>query len=79
MDPRIKTVLEYAIMAPSGDNCQPWKFSVEEMHVKLFNDPDRDHSLYNLDQRASLVAHGAFLENLRLAALSVASRGASPR
>jgi len=71
MDPRIKTVLEYAIMAPSGDNCQPWKFTVDGLRVDLYNDPDQDRSLYNLKQRASLIAHGAFLENIRLSAPSV--------
>ena len=71
MDPRIKTVLEYAIMAPSGDNCQPWRFAVDGLRVDLFNDPDQDRSLYNLKQRASLIAHGAFLENIRLSAPSV--------
>ena len=70
MDPRIKTILEYAVMAPSGDNCQPWKVRVDGLRVDLFNDPDRDGSLYNLNQRASLIAHGAFLENLQLAARS---------
>lgn len=71
MDPRIQNVLEHAILAPSGDNCQPWKITVEGMRVDLFNDPERDNSLYNLQQRASLIAHGAFLENLSLAAPTV--------
>jgi hypothetical protein len=71
MDSRIKTVLEYAVMAPSGDNCQPWKFTVDGLNVDLFNNPDQDRSLYNLKQRASLIAHGALLENIRLAAPSV--------
>lgn len=75
MDPRIKTILEYAVMAPSGDNCQPWKVCVDGLKVDLFNVPDRDRSLYNLKQRASLIAHGAFLENLQLAARSIGLKG----
>lgn len=70
MDPRIKKVLEYAVMAPSGDNCQPWKVAVDGLKINLYNDPERDSSLYNLKQRASLIAHGAFLQNLQLAAPS---------
>ncbi len=70
MDERIRTILEYAVMAPSGDNCQPWQLAVDGWQVDLFNDPGRDQSLYNLEQRASLIAHGAFLENLCLAATS---------
>lgn len=68
MDKRIRTILEYAIMAPSGDNCQPWKFSIDGMIVELYNDPRKDTSLYNIKQRASLIAHGALLENIHLAA-----------
>ena len=71
MDPRIKTILEYAIMAPSGDNCQPWKFVVDGLKVNLYNDPLKDTSLYNLQQRAALIAHGAALQNIDLAAHSV--------
>ncbi len=71
MDLRLKSVLQHAILAPSGDNCQPWKFSVKELQVELYNDPDRDTSLYNLKQRASLIAHGALLENIRITAPTV--------
>lgn len=71
MDARLKTILQHAIMAPSGDNCQPWKFLVNDMVVDLYNVPDRDNSLYNIKQRASLISHGALLENMRIAAPSV--------
>ena len=68
MDARIETILQYGLMAPSGDNCQPWKFKVNGLCVDLFNAADRDHSLYNLKQRASLIAHGTLLENIRISA-----------
>ncbi len=71
MNPHIQTILQYAVMAPSGDNCQPWKFVVKGLQVELHNDPDRDTSLYNLKQRASLIAHGALLENIRIAGPAV--------
>ena len=71
MDSRLKTVLQYAVMAPSGDNCQPWKFVLNGLQVDLYNDSSRDTSLYNLKQRASLIAHGALLENIRIAAPAV--------
>lgn len=71
MDARIKTILQHGIMAPSGDNCQPWKFKVDGLRVELFNAAERDHSLYNLKQRASLIAHGTLLENIRISALEV--------
>lgn len=68
MDERIHKILEAGILAPSGDNCQPWRFEVEGDLVRLYNMPDRDVSQYNFRQRASLIAHGALIENMSLAA-----------
>lgn len=70
MDQRMAQWLELGLSAPSGDNCQPWRFQVQGEKIRLFNRPDKDTSLYNHGQRASLVAHGALLETLELAAPS---------
>lgn len=64
----IRTILEAAIQAPSGENAQPWSFKVSGTTIELYNLPDRDRSVYNWEQRASYVAHGALLENLTIAA-----------
>lgn len=64
---KYREILEAAIRAPSGDNCQPWRVEINGDTVNLYNVPKRDTSLYNYRQRASLVAHGAFLENLSIA------------
>ncbi|RNC67959.1 MAG: nitroreductase [Desulfuromonadales bacterium] len=63
-----REVLEAAVLAPSGDNCQPWRFVIDGDVIRVFNIPDKDTSLFNLRQRASYVAHGALLENLTIAA-----------
>ena len=68
MDERIRTIIEAGIKAPSGDNCQPWRFLVNKNRIDLFNIPERDTSLYNYKQRASLVAHGACIENMLITA-----------
>lgn len=68
MNDRLIKLLELAILAPSGDNCQPWTFHVQGNAIDVYNRPEQDTSLYNVDQSASLVAHGALLENLRIAA-----------
>lgn len=65
---KYRKLLEAAICAPSGDNCQPWRFEVQGDTVRIYNLPGRDTSLFNFRQRASYVAHGALLENLHLAA-----------
>ena len=68
MKEKILKVLEMAVRAPSGDNCQPWRFVVTPPRVHLYNVPEKDNSLYNFEQKASLIAHGALLENLEIAA-----------
>lgn len=64
----IRSLLDYAVLAPSGDNCQPWRFRVTESSIELYNVPDADTSLFNFGQRASIVAHGAVIENICIAA-----------
>jgi nitroreductase len=61
-------ILEDGVKAPSGENCQPWKFRVKENKVSVFNVPEADMSLYNTKQRGSYMAHGALLENISLSA-----------
>jgi molybdopterin/thiamine biosynthesis adenylyltransferase len=61
-------LLRAAIQAPSGDNCQPWRFRIHQDRIDILLRPDADHSLFNVNQCASLIACGAALENLLLAA-----------
>lgn len=63
----IKKIIEAAVRAPSGENCQPWRIKLSEGKIELFNDPLKDTSLYNYDQKGSMVAIGAFIENLIIA------------
>lgn len=69
MEKIIKQILEVAINAPSGDNAQPWKFSILENTLRVFNIPQADNSAYNFMERGSLVSQGALLENIFLASL----------
>lgn len=63
-------ILKKAVNAPSGENCQPWKFSwsADSDVLSILNIPERDHSLYNVEQSGSLLAHGALIENISLIA-----------
>ena len=65
---RIREVLRLGTLAPSGDNSQPWRFVMRGTEVDLFNVPSRDTSLYNYRQRASLLGHGALVENVAISA-----------
>jgi hypothetical protein len=64
----IEKILRAAVMAPSGDNAQPWRFEVRGQEIAVINIPSKDDSLYNFNQQASFVAHGALIENIKIAA-----------
>lgn len=72
MESDLLRIIEAGVLAPSGDNCQPWAFSVRGETVDIHNLPGMDTSVYNRHQRASLVAHGALIENM---AVEAAARG----
>lgn len=68
MSPDVEQILQAAILAPSGENCQPWRFVVKGDTIELWCRPERDRSPYNWGQRGTYMATGAALENLSLAA-----------
>jgi nitroreductase len=67
----LKTILEAGIRAPSGDNCQPWHITAADRRINIYNLPGRDTSLFNSRQRASMIAHGALIENINIASAAV--------
>lgn len=67
MDAIYKT-LEYAKNAPSGDNSQPWRFKIDGSTVYIINTPEADNKILNFNQRGSLIAHGALIENIIISA-----------
>lgn len=73
----IRTILEGAINAPSGDNSQPWRFRIGESDVTIYNVADADETQYNFRQRGSYVAHGALIENIRLVAATFGFDGSA--
>ena len=64
----IEKIINLAIQAPSGENCQPWRFEIGNNEIDIYNVPERDQSLYNTNQAGSYVAHGALVENMIISA-----------
>ena len=65
-------LFEYANMAPSGGNVQPWIWVFDKKgNLHLFHDQKRSYSLLDYKGTGSLIAFGAALENLRIAAASL--------
>ena len=64
----IEKILEDGVRAPSGENCQPWRFKFVGEKLSVFNVPEADMSLYNTKQRGSYMAIGALIENISISA-----------
>ncbi len=67
----IKKIIEYGVTAPSGENCQPWRFIISKNKIKIFNLPEKDQSLYNFNQFGSYISHGALIENIIISAQEI--------
>jgi len=64
----ITKIIEYGTWAPSGDNSQPWRFEVlGDNKINIYNIPEKDTSIYNLNQNANHIAIGALIENVGIA------------
>lgn len=71
----IEKVLDEARWAPSGDNTQPWRFeTIDEMRAIIHGFDTRKNCVYDLDGRASQLAHGILLETLSIAATAFGCR-----
>jgi nitroreductase len=67
-DEAVRTLVSYAVSAPSGGNCQPWRFVYRRGTFDCYFDPERSRTLLDFQGTASYLALGAAVENLTLAA-----------
>jgi hypothetical protein len=70
-DSALEALVAYAVTAPSGGNCQPWRFVFRAGKLLCYLDEARSRTLLDFGHTASFLAIGAAVENLRLAALSM--------
>lgn len=64
----ITKILEASVNAPSGSNSQPWSFQVKDEEILVFAHPEKDHPVLNFQSRGTWIAHGALVENIKIAA-----------
>ena len=64
---QLQFMLNYAALAPSSHNTQPWLFRVHDRTVELFADRTRALPVADPDDRELLISCGAALFHLRLA------------
>lgn len=66
----VRTLLGYGTLAPSGGNCQPWRFVVRRGRILCLHDEARSRSgsMLDFEHAATHVAFGALARNIELAA-----------
>jgi hypothetical protein len=64
----VRRLLEAGVQAPSGSNSQPWTFEVKDSEIRVRMLPEKDHPILNFRNRGTLLAHGALIENIAVAA-----------
>lgn len=64
---KLRYLLNYAVLAPSGHNSQPWLFNIVGDKVELYADRTRALPVCDPQDRELIMACGAALFNLRLA------------
>jgi nitroreductase len=64
---KLKYILNYAVLAPSGHNMQPWRFRIVGSEIELY--ADRSQSLPSIDphDRELIMSCGAALFHIRVA------------
>ena len=67
-DLQLNQILEKAIWAPSGDNCQPWTFEWDGKTLKIFHNAQRALHPLNANGISSLISLGCLVESIYLAA-----------
>jgi hypothetical protein len=67
----IRTLVSYAVSAPSGGNSQPWRFVARGSELDCYRDTTRSGSVLDFRGWFSNLAIGAAIENLHLAAAAM--------
>jgi hypothetical protein len=64
----IKKIVSESMNAPSGDNCQPWYFSILGTTLFIFKKKEGNNNYLDFKSRGTLLAHGALVENISIVA-----------
>jgi hypothetical protein len=65
---QMRFLLQYAVLAPSGHNTQPWSFRIVKEGLEVFADYERRLPVIDPSDRELLMSIGAAIMNFRVAA-----------
>src|SRR6187549_3461871 len=68
LDVKLKFLLNYAVLAPSLYNTQPWNFTVRDNEIQILANRNRHLPIADPDAREMYISIGCALENLLIAA-----------
>ena len=68
MESKLKFLVRYAILAPSGFNSQPWKFKITDNVIEVWADLDRSRREVDPKDRELYISVGCAIANLEIAA-----------
>jgi len=68
MEEKARFLLQYAVLAPSSQNTQPWRFAVRGPTIEVYADPERWLPVADASRREMQISVGCALENLLIAA-----------
>jgi nitroreductase len=64
---QLRFLLQYAVLAPSSKNTQPWRFSIGKKTVGVYADLTRWQPVADRGRRELYISLGCALENLLVA------------
>ena len=64
---KLKFILNYGLLAPSGHNTQPWLFKILDDEIELYADRTRSLPIADPDERELTISCGAALLQLKIA------------
>lgn len=68
MESKLKFLVRYAILAPSGHNTQPWKFKLNKNTIEVWMDKERRRNGVDPENRELYISLGCTIANLEVAA-----------
>ncbi len=68
---QIRQLVSFGLLAPSGHNCQPWRFVYRQGVLECSLDPERAGGMLDFQNSASCLSIGAAVENMALASMEM--------